>query len=223
MAHMVKCTICGAQFDRDAEPYVRQGTRRYAQASCAAEKGIEAEVIDPNEYVNCVYCKELLSKIKDPFVLVSKSTYAHKHCAEAEEAKEQSGELTDEEKLIRYIKKLFDTDYISPRIRKQLNDYVNKQGYSYTGIHKALIYYYEIKKNEISKEYGDSIGIVGFVYQDAFNYFYSIWEAQQKNQNKTIEQYIPQIKEIIIPTPKTNIKKRKIFTFLDNEESENEI
>ena len=35
LAHIVKCSICGKSFDRDKEPFVKTGGRRYAHASCA--------------------------------------------------------------------------------------------------------------------------------------------------------------------------------------------
>jgi hypothetical protein len=34
MAHIVKCAICGANFDRDNEQAVRHGARRYSHATC---------------------------------------------------------------------------------------------------------------------------------------------------------------------------------------------
>jgi hypothetical protein len=65
------------------------------------------------------------------------------------------------------------------------------------------------------------IGIVPYVYQHAYNYYYAIWEAQQKQSNisdvASVEQYIPKVIEVKIPTPKREERKRKLFTFLDEE------
>ena len=33
--HIVKCAICGKQFDANAEPYVKVNSRRYAHEYCA--------------------------------------------------------------------------------------------------------------------------------------------------------------------------------------------
>jgi hypothetical protein len=44
--------------------------------------------------------------------------------------------------------------------------------------------------------------------------------AQQKNENKIVQEYVPNIKEIIIPRPERKVKKRKLFTFLDEIEVE---
>ena len=120
---------------------------------------------------------------------------------------------------------LFGTDYVYARIQKQIKNYVTNYGYTYSGIQKALIYYYEIKGNKFdeSKTNG-GIGIVPYVYQNAFNYYYAIWEAQQKQEHivdaGSLVEYIPKTIEIRIPVPKRQEKKRNLFSFLDKEESE---
>ena len=111
---------------------------------------------------------------------------------------------------------MFSTDFINPRIRKQIKDYVEQYKYTYTGITKTLMYFFEVKKNPIEKANG-GIGIVPYVYQNAYNYFYELWLAQQKNKEVQIELYQPRVKEIVIPRPERKIKKRPLFTFLDEE------
>ena len=56
-----------------------------------------------------------------------------------------------------------------------------------------------------------------YIYQKAYQYYFALWEAQQKNKDTVVEEYIPTVKEIIIPPPQRKIKKRKLFTFLDEE------
>jgi D-arabinose 1-dehydrogenase-like Zn-dependent alcohol dehydrogenase len=125
----------------------------------------------------------------------------------------------DKEKLEKYILELLGEEYISPRVRKQMNTFIEEYKFTYSGIHKALIYFYEIKGNPAAKANG-GIGIVPYVYKDAFNYHYKLWLAQQKNENKIVQEYVPNIKEIIIPRPERKVKKRKLFTFLDEIEVE---
>lgn len=117
---------------------------------------------------------------------------------------------------------LYQSDYVFPRIKKQIAQYTTEYGYSYSGILKALKYYYEIKKNPFDKiKAKESIGIVPYIYQNAYNYYYAIWEAQQHQANisdaESIQQYIPKVIEIKIPEPKVENKKRKLFNFLDEE------
>jgi hypothetical protein len=83
---------------------------------------------------------------------------------------------------------------------------------------KALTYWHEIKKNPIQQEKG--VAILPFVYKQAYDYYYAIWEARQKNEGKKIEEYIPKVREVRIPIPERNIERRKLFTFLDEEAEE---
>lgn len=168
--HLVKCTICGKQFDANSHPYVKVNSRRYAHTQCSLS-------------------------------------------AEEKKTKEQK----DKEALEQYIMKLFNTTYIDAKIRKQINQYITDYEFTYSGIHKALIYSFEVKGNSVEKANG-GIGIVPYVYRQAYEYYFALWQAQQKNEGKVIEEYVPVVKEIVIPRPQRKIKKRKLFTFLDEEE-----
>lgn len=120
-------------------------------------------------------------------------------------------------KLEQYINKLFHTDYVDPRIQKQIKNYIKEYNFTYSGILKSLVYFYEVKQNPVEKS-NDGIGIVPWVYKQAFNYYYAIWLAQQKNTNKTVENYIPKETEIIIPRPKPKPYRKHLFSFLDDKE-----
>lgn len=165
--------------------------------------------------VKCAICGEQFDANKEPFEKVSSRRYAHKSCVENKE-----NLLTQEEKdkknLEDYIIKLFKEEYVNPRIQKQINAYIKDYHYSYSGIHKSLVYFYEIKGNSIEKA-NSGIGIVPYVYEKARQYYYDLWLSQQKNENKDIEKYIPQNKIIYIARPERKIKKRKFFSFLDEE------
>ena len=134
-------------------------------------------------------------------------------CLEIEEKREK----TEAEKLDLYIMKLFKWDYVKPRVKKQISQYIDEYNFTYSGIRKALMYFYEIKGKSLDKAQG-GIGIVPYIYQDAYNYYYALWEAQQKNKDIVVEQYVPQVKEILIPIPERKTRTRKLFTFLDEEE-----
>jgi hypothetical protein len=168
--------------------------------------------------VKCPYCGKTFDRDKyADFVQVSARRYAHTECHNQHLA-QMSQEEKDLMALEEYIKSLLGLDSINARVRKQINDYKNNQNYSYTGILKALTYFYEVKGNSIEKANG-GIGIVPYVYQDAYNYYYHIWMAKQTNEVKPIEQYsAPPARVIVIPPPKRVEKKRKLFSFLDEEE-----
>ena len=81
--------------------------------------------------------------------------------------------------------KLLGENYINPRVRKQLNQYVEEYNYTYSGMLKALIYFYEVKGNSVEKANG-GIGIIPWIYKDAYNYYYNLWMIKQRNEDKNI-------------------------------------
>ena len=164
--------------------------------------------------VKCLYCEKKFDRDKMPYIQVGRR-YAHKECSmTAEERKTQ--EEQDKQDLDNYIIQLLKIDYIDARIRKQIKTYIEENNYTYSGIKKALIYFYEVKGNSIEKANG-GIGIVPFIYKDAFNYYYALWQAQQQNKDKVIVDYQPKVIEVVIPRPQRKVKQRKLFTFLDEE------
>lgn len=166
--------------------------------------------------VKCFYCGKTFNRDKVECVPIEgkANRYAHVECAANHETI-----LSEEEKdllaLETYIEKLFNTDYVNPRIRKQIKDYHENYKYTYRNIHRALMYFYEVKGNSTEKA-NNGIGIVPFVHDDAYRYYYSIWVAQQTNEAKPIEQYQSVEQIITIPLPQRKEKrKRSAFAFLD--------
>lgn len=166
--------------------------------------------------VKCIYCNQNFDRDKYSFVQISPRRYAHAECAKQEQSRLKQEEA-DKFALEEYIMKLLGEEYVSPRVRKQINTYVEQYQYTYSGIRKALIYFYEVKGNSKEKANG-GIGIVPYVYKDAFNYYYAIWEAREKNQNKDVQSYVPDEKVVTITSPQRKLRKRKLFSFLDEEE-----
>lgn len=219
MAHNVTCVYCKGKFDRDKIEYVQISPKRYAHAACSLRESQKnplvktPEIINPLDNVICIYCKRPLNRKDENCAQVSNGKYAHKECVEIESTRE----LTEKEQLFKYIMQLFKEDYVSAKIQKQINEYISEYNYTYSGIQKALEYFYDIKGNSIEKSYG-GIGIVPHIYKQAYNYHYNLWLAKQKNEDKIIEEYIPNVVEIRIKRPERKPKKRKLFSFLDNEE-----
>ena len=86
--------------------------------------------------------------------MVGEGKYAHEACCLLEESREK----TDKEKLDEYIQKLFGTNFVEPRIQKQITKFVNDYNYTYSGIRKALQYFFEIKNGDVEKAH-NSIGM----------------------------------------------------------------
>lgn len=140
-----------------------------------------------------------------------KNRYVHKACAEKHPA-------NDKEELTIYLINLFKLkdDYIIPKYMKQLSQYEKEYDYSYSGMLKALKYWYDIKKNPVDLERG--VGIIPYVYKNAYDYYYAIYLSDLQNQQiKDYKEYIPKDIEVEINSPQRKIEKRKLFTFLDEE------
>lgn len=168
--------------------------------------------------VKCLYCGQTFNRDKTPCQQVTAKRYAHIDCFKLNEAK-TAKEEKDKKDLEIYILNLFHLDALSPRIRQQIKSYIQDNNYTYSGILKALVYFFEVKGNSIEKANG-GIGIVPFVYQDAYNYYYNLWLINQKNLEKivTYNSYQPEVREVVITPPRKEIKKRRLFTFLDEEQ-----
>lgn len=158
-------------------------------------------------YVICSVCGKKFDRDTVQAVKTSARRYAHYTCKPDGELIPLPQKDPDLTKLENYIQKLLGDDYNRARVNKQIKDYVDKDGYSYSGILKSLIYFYEVKGNSKEKANG-GIGIVPFIYKDAYNYYYSLFLAQTQNQEKDIVAITSKVKEITIPVPKIIEKKR---------------
>lgn len=171
-------------------------------------------------YVICSVCGVKFNRDKVEAVLHGGARrYAHKACVEGAAANAANQEQQNKEALEEYIKKLFKTDKIETKVQKQITRFIKENHYTYSGMLKALIYFYEIKRGDLSKANG-GIGIIEYVYDEARRYYYDIWEAQQQNRIKVIEDYKPKEVEFIIDPPKRVRKRGRLFRFLEDEEDD---
>lgn len=168
--------------------------------------------------VKCPYCSKYFHREAEEYVQINKTRYAHKACYDRHNA-ELSQEERDKQVLENYIKQLFKIETISAKIKKQMDDYHNEKGYTYSGMYKTLLYFYGVKGNSIEKARG-GIGIIPYVYEDARNYYTAMWMASQQNKSKPIEQWKPNVIEIHIPPPKRKPMKSNKFSFMEEEDEE---
>lgn len=172
--------------------------------------------------VKCYYCGLTFDRDKTPFVAIPDKAkrYAHKDCYDRI-ARQTEQEQEDKEKLETYIKQLFGYKTLPERVNRQIIKYRTELNYSYSAIYKSLLYFFEIKKSPIEKANG-GIGIVPYIIDDARNYWLSILEAQERNKEIKVEQYVLPVREVHILPPQREPMKhtRKLFTFLDEGEEE---
>ena len=170
--------------------------------------------------VKCFICGQTFDRDKEPTVPVTKRRYAHKACADKAGAQTIQQEQAKAE-FFQYLEKLFGKGYDYVVNSKLAEGYVNDYGFTYSGMQKALYYFYEVLQNDVSQAEG-RIGIIPYAYEPAYRYFYDIWEKQQQNVGKNIKDYIPQQISVSIPEPHRQIKRPKVFTFLDEEVTDGE-
>lgn len=167
--------------------------------------------------VICFYCKKQFDRDKEPTKQVSARRYAHMKCWEEHEAN-----MTQEERDMRafyeYTQKLFGEDYNYILTKKLAERYVKENHYTYTGMLKTLKWYYEKEGNSIEKSNG-SIGIIPYIYKQALNYYYSLYLAQQINEEKDISDFIiSKEREISIQSPRVYVRPPHMW--LEEEEDE---
>ena len=174
-------------------------------------------------YCICTVCNERFDRDKVPAVKTSARRYAHLRCKPDGEKVPLPNQVVDEDlqKLEDYIKKLLNEDYVNARVRKQIKDFREEYGYSYSGILKSFIYFYEVKGNSKDKANG-GIGIVPCIYKDAYNYYFDLFTAQNQNKSKDIANFVSKVKEITIKPPSVYIPPKRLFNLDDEEEIINE-
>ena len=159
-----------------------------------------------SHYVVCSVCGVRFDRDKIQAVKSGARRYAHQACFPQGEIVPLPQKDEDLVKLENYIQQLLGEEYNKARVNKQIKDFV-AEGYTLSGILKSLIYFYEVKGNSRDKANG-GIGIVPYVYKDAYHYYYSLYMANIQNQKKDVKAITSKIKEITIPIPKVVLRKR---------------
>lgn len=221
---VVTCKYCKQKFDRDKISFIQIPTKgitfRYAHGECykkALENGTEKEtyeIFDPiyDNGTTCFWCKKAIRTTDKNVMPMPQlpNRYVHIKCNE-------QYPKDDLDKLTIYIIQLFKLkdDFIIPRYMKQIQSYKDNYNFTYSGMLKALKYWYEIKGKPIDLERG--VGIIPYAYKQAYDYYLAIYMADLQNQNKNFNEYIPKDIEIKIIPPKRQAIKRNLFAFIEED------
>lgn len=162
----------------------------------------------------CIYCGEQFDRNQEPWIAINARRYAHKRCHELAEAG-KTQEEKDYEVLCSYIKQKFMLQTISAKITRQITDYKKQYNFTYSGMLKALTWWFDVKKNTLEGTNG-GIGILPYIYNDAKTYYYGLYMAQIINQGKTLH---TKVEEIEIAPPRIYVQPPRLFNI---EEEENE-
>lgn len=168
-------------------------------------------------YVKCPYCEKLFGRKPEEenitWVKVSARRYAHKDCYDKEDKKLHKQEQEIDE-FYEFIKTLFGPGYNFMMIDKQLKNMMKDHpNYTISGIQKTLNWFYNIQHHNV-KDSNGGIGIVPFVYNDALQYYYKLYNANKKNQVLMKEE--TKVESFTIASPRIQKKKQK-FSFEEDE------
>ena len=159
--------------------------------------------------VKCKFCGEQFDR-NDPNIEVVKLNrrYAHKACYDKQD-KELLQEQEDQAALYQYIKVNF--DFI--RNKRLIESYKEKHNFSYSGMLKALKWYYEIENGSKEKANG-GVGILPYIYEQAYRYYFDLYQKQQ--QNADVAPYQLSVQVVTIPSPRAVVTKPKLFDLGDD-------
>lgn len=154
--------------------------------------------------VKCLYCSEDIDRNTEDYVAI-KNRYAHSQC-QINHENSLSQEVKDKAMLEKYIITLYGE--LLPLHRKQIKS-LSEAGYSYSGMLKTLQYFFEVRKNSTDKSKG--IGIIPYVYKDAYEYFYKLYQLQNKAENIDTSTLNFNTVVVKIKPPQTKEKKGKLI------------
>lgn len=152
--------------------------------------------------VKCNYCG---SGVDQNEALRYKDKNYHKNCCQLAQ---------ERDKVCDYICYIFGLKKPGPRNYQLLKIYTTEKGYTYKGIFYALKYFYEVKKNDITKG-NERIGIVPYVYEEAQKYFEDI-ENKREKIKKVVNQIDTNEKlNVVVSTKHNKPKVRKTYNLDD--------
>lgn len=146
--------------------------------------------------VQCSNCKNKFSK--EELIEYGKSKRLCKKC------ESQQKEMDD---LKEFICKLYNMEYVSPKLQKQINEFVNLHNYRPKAIKMIIQYAINIEKFEVDKSL-ESITFVNYFKHEAIKYYKDKKEIRDSVKNFKL----PEVKTAYINnTAKGVVRNRKIF------------
>lgn len=203
-AHIVKCKVCGKEFDANREEFEVVG-KRYCHKSCYEQY---KEQKKQNNMKICFYCKQFVDISDDDYCMATQNRYAHKKCYEEAH---QYDKITSDD-IYYYLLETVHMKVNYKLYEQQRTKMTTKDGYTNEGILNALKYWYEIKHNSPDKANG-GIGIVSYIYNDAQKYYLEL-ARRQKEIAKSLLKTNQEVKTVEVKAK----EKRKTKNLIDIDE-----
>ena len=90
-------------------------------------------------------------------------------------------EKKDRETFYEMVKSIYGNDYNFMMIDKQATSYIKQYGYTWSGMTKCLNWFYNINHGLLEEGHG-GIGIIPYIWNDVYKYYYDLYKAQEKNK-----------------------------------------
>ena len=158
--------------------------------------------------VKCLYCGETFDADKEPFIKPRANRYAHEKCANGATAQQaaaandiKKGLVVDSEKeayneLKDYLNTLFKGKINWPLAISKMQA-LRLQNYTYSGMRKALQWWYEIKKNS-PQDVKSPLGIIPYIYEDAYKYYEAIFSVYSLFNGGQVLEFIDGIINVML-------------------------
>ena len=147
--------------------------------------------------VKCSVCGKTFDRDIVPCVKTTGRRYAHASCAESL-SQEAIQEQQDENAFWDYVKKIYGSGYNYILIKKQVDKFKQEYNYSFSGMFKTLYWFYTINEGNVKDCHG--VGIIPYVYEEAKEYFYHLYQTKEKNKDKELRPPVTQT--YTIPSPR---------------------
>lgn len=211
MGEIKKCSYCQGPIDIERDRYVRPDKIKWAHFDCY-ENFLslgKATLPEKKKEVVCFYCKEKFILEDENYRMPRINRYAHRECYDKY--------YEDDEQYVDYMYSVLTRNGVKYNYHKCEGQRIKflKEGYTNKGIALSLQYFYEIQKGDSSKSYG-GIGIVPYIYEDAFLYYQKEEAERRRLQTLLRHQQEEKREEIVVAAPKkVNKKKNKEFSLED--------
>ena len=131
--------------------------------------------------VKCLYCGESFDRDKEPCEKIGRR-YAHIKCIQTQDDAILQEEK-DKNQFYEVVKEIYGKDYNFMMINKQATSYIKEFGYTWSGMTKCLNWFYKINHGSLEEGHG-GVGIIPYIYNDVYKYYYDIYQSQEKNKGK---------------------------------------
>lgn len=164
-------------------------------------------------YVKCLYCGETFDRDKVEWIQPQGRRYAHKVCPNPDPNKKKLEQEKDD--FWQYVKKIYGPGYNFIKLNAFAEKYIRENKFTWSGMLKALKWFYEIQKSPKNNLDYETIGIIPFIYEDAKKYYKGIFDAQKKNKDVVVRRAQPM--EVSIQSPRAFHPRPRLFD-LDKED-----